>query len=289
MLQFVCDGRYADIMERALYNGALVGVSLDGEKFFWINQLTSYSDFHRQQQPYGACCPSNIARLIASLGNYVYSQSETDAIVHLYVGGTASLQVAGQRVDLRVDTEYPWEGKVTITVEPEAPAAFALKLRVPAWCDEFSLKVNGTEAKSPHPERGYLRIEQEWKAGDRVELNLSMPIELVKAHPEVLDDIGCVAIQRGPLVYCLEQADNDLPLHRLALTRDAKLEARFEPDLLDGVVVIHGDAVDDLDWDAQLYRLTREKRKRFRISAVPYYAWDNRKPGEMRVWIRSDS
>ena len=116
-----------------------------------------------------------------------------------------------------------------------------------------------------------------------------MPIELVRAHPEVRDNIGYVAIQRGPLVYCLEQVDNNVPLNRVILPEDAKLEAYFEQDLLDGVVVIHGDAfvVDDSDWDAQLYRVTKQQRKPFKIKAIPYYVWDNRKPGEMRVWVRT--
>ncbi|GAI25773.1 unnamed protein product, partial [marine sediment metagenome] len=199
--------------------------------------------------------------------------------------------VAGQTVCLRLDTRYPWDGKVRITVEPETPASFGLKLRIPAWCGEFSLEVNGIAAESLQPKRGYLRIEREWKTGDCVELSLSMPIELVRAHPEVREDIGCVAIQRGPLVYCLEHVDNNVPLHRIVLPKDAKLKVRFEPDLLDGVVVIRGDAfvMDDSDWDAQLYRVSEEQRKRFKISAIPYYAWANRGRGEMRVWIRTDT
>jgi len=122
-------------------------------------------------------------------------------------------------------------------------------------------------------------------------LSLSMPIELVRANPEVREDIGCVAIQRGPLVYCLEQVDNNVPLHRIVLPKDVKLKVRFEQDLLNGVVVIRGDAfvVDDSDWDAQLYRVSEEQRKRFNISAIPYYAWANRGRGEMRVWIRTDT
>jgi len=306
MLQFECDGRYADVMERALYNGVLSGVSLDGKKFFYDNPLTSLGGLQRKQWFECPCCPPNIARLIASLGNYVCSQGETDVIVHLYVGGTASLHVAGQTVGLRLDTRYPWDGSIVITVEPETPASFGLKLRIPAWCPEFSLKVNGEEIKSLKPQRGYIRIEREWKASDSVELSLSMPIELVRAHPEVREDIGCVAIQRGPLVYCIEQIDNNVPpyLHVLpedrklanrvplkwiVLPEDAKLEAHFEPDLLDGVVVIYGDALHDSEWDAQLYRLVSGQRKPFKIKAIPYFVWANREPGEMRVWIRTDT
>lgn len=291
MLQFEYDGRYADVMERALYNDVLSGVSLDGKKFFCVNPLTSLGNHHRQEWFEYACCPSNIARLIASLGNYVYSQSETDAIVHLYIGGSAHLNVAGQTVGMRVDTRYPWDGKVVITVEPETPASFGPKLRIPAWCRQFRLRINGVAVKSPQVKLGYIRLYREWKAGDSVEVYLSMPVELVKAHPEVRDDIGCVAIQRGPLVYCLEQADNNVSLNQIVIPRDTKLEAHFEQNLLNGVMVIHGDGlvVDNSDWDNQLYRFVNDQQKCFRISAIPYYAWSNRERGEMQVWIRTDT
>ena len=306
MLQFECDGRYADVMERTLYNALLSGVSLDGKKFFYVNSLESLTRPFNQQWFECACCPPNIARLFASLGNYIYSQSKTDAIVHLYIGGTASLDVNGQQANLRVDTDYPWDGKVMVTVEPEAPATFGLALRIPSWCPEFSLKVNKKEMKSLEPQRGYIRIEREWRAGDTVELSLSMPIELVMARPEVREDAGCVAIQRGPLVYCLEQIDNNtphylhlppeekklknrVPLKQIILPGNTKLEAHFEPELLDGVMAIYGDALHELDWETQLYHTVKKQRRPFKIKAIPYYAWRNRERGEMRVWIRSDT
>jgi len=287
MLQFDCDGRYADVMERVLYNGALVGLSLDGEHFFYINRVTSLGDFHRQEWFNCSCCPPNISRLIASLGNYAYSQSETDAIVHLYVGGKASMEVAGQTVGLRVETHYPWDGSVEVIVDPETPASFGLKLRVPGWCHEFRLLVNGEVIESPPVEHGYLRIEREWKCSDRVELTLSMPIDRVRANPNVVENNGHIAIQRGPIVYCLEQADNQVPLSRIVLPKGAELTHSFREDLLDGVVEICGDAfvLDDSKWD-RLYCSTEDEIKPLRLRAVPYYAWDNREPGEMRVWIR---
>ena len=305
MLQFDCDGRYADVMERSLYNGLISGVSLDGKQFFTHNPLESRGWWRRLRRLECPCCPPNLARLVASLGNYVYSESETDAVVHLYVGGTASLHIDGQTVGLHMDTQYPWDGKVVVTVEPETPASFGLKLRVPGWCNEFSLKVNGEEIKSLELQRGYLRVEREWKVGDSVELNLTMPIELVKAHPDVGEDSGCVAIQRGPIVYCIEQVDNNIPpyldvplenrklenrvpLKYIILPADVKLEACFEQDLLDGVVVIYGDALHDSEWDNQLYRFVSGQRRPFKIKAIPYYAWCNRGRGEMRVWIRND-
>ena len=285
MLQFECDGRYADVMERTLYNALLSGVSLDGKRFFYENPLESLGNRRRKPWFQCPCCPPNIARLIASLGNYIYSQSKTDVIVHLYIGGSACLDVDGQQVNLRVDTGYPWDGKVVVSVEPEAPASFGLSLRIPSWCPEFSLKVNGKEMKSLKPQRGYIRIEREWRAGDRAELSLSMPIELVMARPEVREDAGRVAIQRGPLVYCLEQIDNNVPLNQIVLPGETKLEAHFEPELLDGVVAIYGDAFQELEWENQLYHPVKEQRKPIKIKAIPYYAWNNRGRFKMRVWI----
>lgn len=289
MLQFDCDGRYADVMERVLYNGALVGVSLGGDRFFYINRLTSAGDHHRQKWYKCACCPPNIARLIASMGAYAYSHSDSDAVMHLYVGGTVSLQIAGQTVDLRVGTRYPWDGKVGIKVESQVQTPFGIKLRIPAWCREFRLEVNGEKIETPDLQRGYVRIEREWKAGDRVTLNLSMPVDLVRADPNVSENSGRVAIQRGPVVYCLEQTDNDVPLSTVVVPAEATLTARYEKDLLDGVVAIHGEVfTDDVsDWDTRLYRPYGEKMKTTALNAVPYYAWDNREPGEMRVWIRA--
>ena len=191
-------------------------------------------------------------------------------------------------------------------MEPETSASFGLKLRIPEWCPDFNLEVNGKAIESPKLKRGYIRIEREWKTGDNVELHLAMPIDLVRSHPEVHENVGCVAIQRGPLVYCIEQIDNNaphcpnippeditiedrVPLNQIILPQDAKLEAHFEENLLDGVVVIQGDAVYGSAWDDRLYRPIRELRKPFRIKAIPYYAWNNRGRGEMKVWIRTDN
>ena len=288
MLQINGDRRYADVMERVLYNGALVGVSMDGERFFYINRLTSLGDHHRQEWYKCACCPPNIARLLASLGGYAYSQSDTDAVVHLYIGGSATFNIAGRTVDLRISTRYPWEGNIEVTVSPEVQASFGVSLRVPAWCRDFTVNVNGHEVSSRKTQNGYLRIAREWKPGDRVELNLAMPVELIRANPNVIENRGHVALQRGPIVYCLEQADNDVPLHRVIIPAGVELRASFREDLLDGVVVIDGDAyaASESDWDTQLYRSVAEEVEPLRIRAVPYYAWDNREPGEMRVWIR---
>ena len=288
MLQLQGDGRFADVMERALYNGTISGVSLDGKKFFYVNPLGSGGNHHRQDWFGCACCPPNIARLIASIGGYIYSQAEKDAYVHLYVKGSGTLQVGDKQVVLRQETDYPWDGTIRISVNPEMPTVFGLNLRIPEWRRSATLTVNGETVESA-TNLGYARIERKWKSGDEVELVLPMPVERIEAHPAVRQNVGCVALQRGPVVYCLEQVDNRVPLHRIVLPRDAELKAHFEKELLGGVTVIKGEAlvVDDSDWDNMLYRTEPSKLKPHEITAIPYYAWDHREPGEMRVWIRA--
>ncbi len=288
LLQLACDGRYADVMERALYNGVISGVSLDGERFFYVNPLASLGSHHRQEWFGCACCPPNVARILSSLGEYVYSQGDAEAVVHLYVQGAGRLQVAGQEITLRQETDYPWEGRVTLTLQMERPAEFALRLRIPGWCRRAGLRINGEPSDlSGRVERGYARLERLWRSGDRVELDLAMPVERIYAHPDVRQDAGMVALQRGPIVYCLEETDNPAPLQRLALARSAALEPRFEEDLLGGVVTLAGEAAaaSTDGWEATLYRAQPPARTPVPLRAVPYHAWDNRAPGQMRVWL----
>jgi len=291
LLQIERDGRYADVMERALYNGALAGIALDGQRFFYVNPLESRGTHHRQEWFGCACCPGNISRLLASLGGYLYSESNEGAFVHLYAKGEATLDLDGRRVVLRQDTRYPWDGRVTLTVEPERSARFALSLRVPGWAraEDVRLAVNG-RTQDATASAGYLRIEREWERGDTVLLDLPMPIERVHAHPAVRADAGQVALQRGPLVYCLESTDNPFPLARVVLPEAAPLEARHEGGLLGGITVIEGtaDLLEETDWSEVLYRSVPAGRRVVGIRAVPYYAWDHRASGEMRVWLRAE-
>ena len=290
MLQIECDSAYADVMERALYNAILAGYSLDGTKFFYENRLASLGDHHRQEWFWCECCPPNYSRLIESLGQYVYSQSDTDAIIHLYVAGSANLKVGGRAVTLSQDTAYPWDGKVSVRVETERPATFGLRLRVPGWSRDARLSVNGEPVDMVgKTQKGYVRLERLWTGSDTVELELPMRVERMCAHPDVRSDVGRVALQRGPIVYCLEQVDNAAPLHRIVLPAESELTAHFNENLLGGVVEIAGEAsaADDSDWKGRLYNSAPAKLTRCRITAVPYYAWDNRKPGRMVVWIPS--
>lgn len=287
LLHLDCDGRFADIMERALYNGILSGVSLDGKRFFYENPLASIGDHHRKEWFGCACCPPNIARTLASLGSYIYSVNDTDAVVHLYIQGEGKLNVAGQAVKIAQKTEYPWDGTVTMTVDTEKPATFGLRLRIPAWCKDAKLSVNGESVDiTSSTVKGYARVEREWKSGDKVELVLAMPIERLYANPEVRHAVGRVALQRGPVVFCLEQTDNIESLNKISLPKGAELKSKFEKDLLGGVVVIEGQGEVDEESNT-LYSTEEPAAKPLQIKAIPYYAWDNRDPGQMMVWIRS--
>ncbi len=292
MLQIDLDRRYADVLELALYNAVISGVSLDGEAFFYDNPLASDGKHHRQGWFSCPCCPPNLARLLASLGDYVYAQSDTEAVVHLYVQGAGQFQMGGKNVTLSQQTRYPWDGAVTLRVATEQPARFELRLRMPGWCAAPHLAVNGTPAElGGNVENGYVRIEREWQDGDVVTLDLPMPAQRVYAHPAIAADAGNVAIQRGPLVYCLEQADQSMPLDRVALPQAVELAASFDPELLGGVVTLAGtaQALDDAGWEGVLYSPAAPATQPCAITAIPYYAWDHRAPGRMRVWVREAS
>lgn len=291
MLQLDCNARYADMLERALYNSVLSGVSLDGDTFFYENPLASLGRHHREKWFRVACCPPNIARLFASLGQYIYAVNDTDIAVHLYMQNTAQMTVGGQNVTVRQETSYPWHGTITLQLRLDQPARLGLRLRIPGWCQHARLLLNGEAFDiADHLEEGYVRVERVWQSGDRVELELAMPVERMYAHPAVRQDAGCVVLQRGPLVYCLEEADNNVPLHRIVVPGATEMTDHFEPDMLDGVTVIRGDALvdDDTGWAGKLYRSWPTSLQPYAITAIPYYAWDNRQPGEMRVWLREE-
>jgi hypothetical protein len=251
-----------------------------------VNPLASHGQHERQEWFGCACCPPNIARLISSIGQYIYGQSDSDIAVHLYVQSFTKLEVGGRTVALRQKTEYPWKGKVTITLNMDKPADFGVRFRIPGWCRKWSLTVNGrpVAAKS---DKGYVRLARQWKDGDVVELDLAMPVERLYAHPEVQANVGRVALQRGPIVYCLEHVDNSMPVHDVVLPRDAELSPSFRSDLLGAVVAIDGKAkvVEHADQD-DLYRAEPPTLRDCEITAIPYYAWCNRGKGDMVVWLR---
>lgn len=288
MLRIDLDRRYADIMELALYNAVLSGVSADGTRFFYDNPLAGDGTKHRQEWFGCPCCPPNLARIIASLGGYIYAQRDDEVVTHLYMQSAAQLRLGEHALRLRQETNYPWGGDVTIQVGVDAPATFTLRLRLPGWCSAPRLTLNGEPVDLTSAlEGGYARISRVWRDGDVVSLELPMPAERVYAHPDVRADVSCAALRRGPLVYCLEQVDHTMPLRRVLLPPQADLTARFEAELLGGVVVLEGNGtvLADAGWEDTLYRTAPPETRPCAIRAIPYYAWDNRTPGPMTVWV----
>jgi hypothetical protein len=292
------DGRYIDVMERILYNGLLSGVSLDGKAYFYPNPLESAGQHQRSPWFGVACCPGNMTRFLASVPGYVYAQQGDRLYVNLFVASTAEVKMDGGRtVKLVQETRYPWDGAVKVTVRPDQARRFAINLRVPGWArgeavpsdlyhfadksdEPVTIKVNG-QAASMAVEKGYARIERRWKAGDVIEMAMPMPIRRVTAHSSVEADEGRVALQRGPLVYAAEWPDNaGGHVRNLMLRDDVVLTSEFRPDLLGGVQVINGRST-SLKYNDRSEVEQHEQA----FTAIPYYAWANRGPGEMAVWI----
>lgn len=265
MNQFTGDSKYIDVLERSMYNGALAGVSLSGDRFFYVNPLESHGDHHRKAWYGCACCPSQISRFLPSIGNYIYGISNNSIWVNLFIGNTTEISIDNQKVTLKEETNYPWDGIVNLSINAERPVNKDLRIRIPGWCHQYSLSVNG-ENKSFGKEKGYVVISN-WKPGDKITLDMDMPVEMVSADPRVKQDVGKRAIQRGPLVYCMEEMDNNHGFSKLALTKNSSFDIEKE-EILPGVThVIHA------------------KTEKGMLTFIPYYAWDNRDAGNMKVWI----
>ncbi len=280
------DAKYADVLERVLYNGSISGVSLKGAKFFYTNPLASRGRHHRQSWYGCACCPTNIVRFIPQVGGYLYATSAGGVWVNLYAGSRVTVSLDGKKVELVQETRYPWSGAVDLAVNPTTPIVFQVNVRIPGWCEGATAKLNGRAIDAAPAKNGYLRISRRWRRGDKVSLDLPMPIRRIAANPKVAADVGRVALQRGPIVYCLESVDNGGSVRDIALPQNAKLESHFEPDLLGGVTVLRGTAVrrKPVEWSDVLYQPVPSEEDTS-IVAVPYYAWDNREAGEMLVWL----
>jgi uncharacterized protein len=288
LLQLDADHRYADVLEQALYNGVLSGISLDGTSFFYVNPLESQGKHHRQPWFKCACCPPNIARLLLSLGNYLYGVTESDILVHLYAQCSSTLSVGERQITLHQHTNYPWDGTVRLEIEVDEPGEFGLHLRIPGWCRNARLTLGGEDI--PYEVRkGYARVSRTWQSGENLVLHLDMPVERIYPHPAIRENVGCVALRSGPLIYCLETSDNPLPLHQICVPASASFEKQFIPDLLGGIMVLTSEvrALETSDWSDTLYRTTPPVSKPYTLTAIPYYGWDHREPGEMRVWLRT--
>jgi len=299
MLELDIDARFANVMERALYNTVLAGMALDGQSFFYVNPLETVPSLMPHHHLYDhvkpvrqgwfacACCPPNIARTLASLGQYMYGVREDALYVHLYAGGEAEFEREGVHFGLRQRTQYPWDGRVEIEVIAQQPFTTTLALRIPDWCEDAALFIDA-EPLSVQADKGYVHLTREWHPGTRLRLELPMPVRRVYAHPLLRQAAGQVAVQRGPLVYCLEQADNGEALHQLYLPADAVFETVSGEGILAGMTVIETDGLRRESGDNRaLYRYDtapaplRPQRLRF----IPCFAWANRGEGEMRVWV----
>ena len=284
--------RYADVMELALYNGMLSGIALSGNAFFYENPLFSHDGDTRRPWIGIACCPTNLMRIMPQVGGLAYARSKQHAYVNLYVSGSARLSMDdGLAVTLAQETEYPWKGQVRLTVSPEKPAPFTVCLRIPGWTQgrpvpsdlyrfpdptvvpAVTVKINGQTTSATPREDGYVHLQRSWKAGDVVELDMPMPIRRVYAHEKVLADKGKVALMRGPILYCLEGVDHpEVDVARLVLPPESVLSAEHRADLLGGVTVLQGPAL-------------AEGKTPVTLTAVPYYAWQNRGKCRMNVWM----
>ncbi|WAH39803.1 glycoside hydrolase family 127 protein [Alicyclobacillus fastidiosus] len=302
MLQIDVNADYGDVMERALYNGVLSGMSMDGKKYFYVNPLEVWPTTanHRhdmasvkttRQSWFGcACCPPNIARLLASIHRYLYSYDDEGIYVHLYSNSEARWETSGQRVTLAQQSQYPWDGHIQFEVQMERPAEFATRLRIPGWTREAQIRVNG------HPiavnvENGYATVQRQWNNGDQLELILPMHVERVVANKFVRANAGKVALQRGPIVYCVEEVDNGTNLSDIVLKKQLEPEFHVDKEFLQGVPYITVQAWrSSLNSDQNLYLPFDEATERVstEIRAVPYFSWCNREPGEMCVWLRTE-
>lgn len=274
------DAKYADVMERILYNGMLSGVSLTGDRFFYVNPLASAGRHHRQEWYGTACCPVNLVRFLPSLPGYVYATAPDALYVNLYAASEGEVRIDDQAVKVAQETRYPWDGLIALVLRPQQPAEFSLNLRIPDWCPDPRITVNDKPV-SVTMTNGYARLTRPWGAADVVKLDLHLQPRRVHADPHVAADAGRVAVQYGPVVYCAEGVDHPgLRLSSIYLPPDAKLTPEFRQDLLNGVTVIR----------AKARALTADSGvpRDVDLTLVPYYAWDHRAPGEMAVWIAED-
>jgi len=291
------DAKYIDVLEWTLYNGLISGVSLGGKLFFYPNPLASFGERTRSPWFTCACCPSNISRFMPSVPGYVYAVRDNSVYINLFIESDVTVDLERGRVHLIQTTEYPWDGRIKVAIEPEKEAEFTLSLRIPGWArnqpipgdlytylDEYekesSLNVNGEEVPLVL-ENGYVHILRNWQKGNTVEIDLPMPVRRIISHPEVEDNQGLVALQRGPIVFCAEWPDNNGHVFNLVLPDENELKAEFRSDLLNGVVVIIGEALALAEGeDGKTIKETSQP-----FTAIPYHAWAHRGPGEMAVWI----
>lgn len=287
------DAKYIDVLERTLYNGLISGVSLEGDSFFYPNCLASDGVYRFNQGALTrkgwfdcSCCPSNVIRFMPSVPDYIYAQRDDTLYANLFIASTAQIKMDKSDVTISQESNYPWDGKITYQIRSDKKTPFCMKIRIPGWAREeplpsdlysylgkndaaFSISLNG-ETVETKVSKGYAQLD-DVSAGDVVELDLPMPIRRVVANDKVEEDRGKVALERGPIVYCAEWTDNAGRIADISIPDDAELDVEYRDDLLGGISVIKGEALN--------------KRQTSTLVAIPYYAWSHRGPGEMAVWL----
>jgi DUF1680 family protein len=292
LLLITGEARYADVMERALYNGVNSGMSLDGTLYCYRNPLESRGEPIRNPWYDTTCCPPNLQRTLAALPGYLYSTAADGLYVHFFHPSTLRWRLEdGTPIEVRQQTRYPWAGDVDVTVSPASRTRFALRIRIPGWSSSSAVTVNGSPVASRVDAGHYVAITRDWAPGDRVRVSLDMTVQEVAAHPQVRENTGRVAVQRGPLVYAMEQQDQPTPspLAQLVITGQGTWGVEERADLLGGVTVLtHAGAVLP-DGGIPLYRPSSAAlpiaRTPVPLTFIPYYAWANREPQAMAVWI----
>jgi DUF1680 family protein len=291
------DSKFVDVLERSLYNAARDGLSLSGDHFFYGNPLASNGRHFRREWFGTACCPANIARLVASLGDYIYGANDKGVWVNLFVGSNTKVKIGKNEVPLAMETNYPWDGNVKLTVQPTSATKFAMHVRIPGWAQgqatpgdlyvfedktpaKFTVLVNGKPIQYTM-DKGYAVVDREWKKGDKIELNLPMEVKRVKSRAELKQDEDRVALQRGPMVYCVEGADNNNKAWNMFLPDHATFQTSFQKDLLGGVTTIQFQAP-TVQLSADGKSVSTETKT---VTAIPYYSWCNRGQNQMQVWL----
>jgi len=289
------NGRYGDLVERALYNTVLAGVSLDGTKYFYMNPLEVWPERCERRQDmqidperlgwFGcACCPPNVLRTLTGLGQYIYAADEDHLYIEQYIASEAALTLGGAKVSVQLDAHFPWSGDVALRIRAERPAAFVLRLRLPAWAKGAALRICGCDVQ-PVVQNGYIVIDRTFADGDEIALSFPMQPRALRADPRTPNYAGKTALMRGPLVYCLEEADNGPQLWNLkADLRRATAERR--DDLLGGVTLLSCEGLRESARMRALYEEAETEKTPAKLTFVPYYAWGNRGRGEMCVWVR---
>ncbi|MFZ4453186.1 glycoside hydrolase family 127 protein [Salibacterium aidingense] len=302
MIMIDADSSYADAMERTIYNGLISGMSLDGTKYFYVNPLEvwpeavqkrndlSDTEVTRQGWFVCACCPPNIARFLSSFGQYMFTLNEKakELYVHLYAGSETNLTINNQPITLTQTTDYPWKDTVSFKIDSEKEGVeWTLALRLPGWCQDPNIQINGEVVILKEvTEKGYAKLKRAWHTGDEIVLTLPMKLHFLRADTRLRENTGKVALQRGPIVYCVEEADNGRNLQEILVSDETSLQAEYE-ELLDGMVILHGRAYrETMPLSSELYTTRKPEQVTVDLKAIPYYAWANREPGEMRIWLR---